>query len=48
LAEWVPNRGHVHAGTPVIETLWDKWIALLAVLGLLTVEWVGRRLMRLA
>ena len=48
LAEWVPNRGRVHAGTPVIETLWDKWIALLAVLGLLTVEWVGRRLMRLA
>lgn len=48
LAEWVPNRARVHAGTPVIETLWDKWIALLAVLGLLTIEWVGRRLMRLA
>jgi hypothetical protein len=48
LAEWVPNRARVHAGTPIVETLWDKWIALLSVLGLLTVEWVGRRLMRLA
>lgn len=48
LAEWVPNRSRVHAGTPVIETLWDRWIVLASVLALCTIEWVARRVMRLA
>ncbi|MCC5823829.1 MAG: VWA domain-containing protein [Phycisphaerales bacterium] len=48
LAEWVPNRARVHAGAPIIETLWDRWVVLLGLLALLTLEWVGRRLARLA
>lgn len=48
LGEWIPNRSRVHAGTPIIETLWDRWGVLLGLLALLTVEWVGRRLTRLA
>jgi hypothetical protein len=48
LAEWVPNRARIHAGTPIVETLWDRWIVLAGLLALLTLEWVGRRLMRLA
>jgi hypothetical protein len=35
------------AGTPDIETLWDKPIILILILTLLTAEWVGRRLMKL-
>lgn len=48
LAEWVPNRARVHAGTPIVETLWDRWAVLVALLALFTVEWVWRRLTRLA
>lgn len=48
LDEWVPNRARVHAGTPIVETLWDRWVVLLGLLALLTLEWVGRRLSRLA
>lgn len=48
LNEWVPNRARIHAGTPIVETLWDRWVVLALVLGLLTLEWVGRRLTRLA
>jgi hypothetical protein len=47
----VPNllpRREVHiAGTPDVETLWDKPIMLILLLTLLTAEWVGRRLIRL-
>lgn len=48
LAEWVPNRSRIHAGTPVVETLWDRWAVLVVLIGLLTLEWFGRRLARLA
>ncbi len=48
LAEWVPNRSRVHTGTPIIETLWDRWVVLIVVLTLASLEWVGRRLIRLA
>ncbi len=48
LAEWVPNRSRIHAGTPIVETLWDRWAVLIALIGLLSLEWVGRRLARLA
>jgi hypothetical protein len=48
LNEWMPNRSRVHAGTPIIETLWDRWAVLIGLLGLFTLEWIARRLMRLA
>ncbi|MEM9374378.1 MAG: hypothetical protein AAGA55_12120, partial [Planctomycetota bacterium] len=48
LGEWIPNRARVHAGSPVIETLWDRWAVLIALLALLSIEWVARRIMRLA
>lgn len=48
LAELIPNRSRVHAGTPVIETLWDRWVVLVTLLAMLTIEWVGRRITRLA
>lgn len=35
-------------GKPDIETLWDKPIVLVLLMLLLTVEWVGRKMMRLA
>jgi hypothetical protein len=42
-------RREVHiAGTPEIETLWDKPAVLAALILLLTVEWVGRRLIKLS
>jgi hypothetical protein len=41
-------RREVHiAGTPDIETLWDKPIVLILLLLILTMEWVGRRLIKL-
>jgi len=48
LNEWIPNRSRVHAGTPIVETLWDRWAVLIGLLGLFTLEWIARRLMRLA
>lgn len=48
LAEWVPNRSRIHAGSPVIETLWDRWAVLVVLIGLLSLEWIVRRLTRLA
>jgi hypothetical protein len=48
LAEMVPNRSRIHAGTPIIETLWDRWVVLITLLALLSLEWVARRLTRLA
>lgn len=48
LGEWIPNRARVHAGTPIVETLWDRWVVLITLLALFTLEWVARRLMRLA
>ncbi len=44
----LPNREVRLLGTPEVETLWDKPIALLALLLLLGAEWIGRRLLRLA
>lgn len=48
LTEWIPNRSRVHAGTPIVEALWDRWVVILTLLGLLAGEWVLRRLTRLA
>jgi hypothetical protein len=47
LAGALPKRGVRLAGEPDIETLWDTPLALLLVMLLLTLEWVGRRLIRL-
>lgn len=47
LPKLLPNRRLRLAGEPEIDTLWDSPLALLVVIGLLTLEWVGRRLMRL-
>lgn len=47
LAELLPNRSVVLEAEPDVEPLWDKPVVLIALLVLLTAEWVGRRLMRL-
>ncbi|HYE02779.1 MAG TPA: hypothetical protein VD963_06055 [Phycisphaerales bacterium] len=44
----IPNRKVKLVGTAEEETLWDTPLALILLLGLLTAEWVGRRLLRLA
>jgi hypothetical protein len=44
----LPNREVHIAGTPDVETLWDRPVFLVLLVLLLTVEWIGRRLMRLA
>ncbi len=44
----LPNRELRLAGEPDVETLWDTPLALFLLMLLLTVEWVGRRLIRLA
>lgn len=48
LPRYLPNRRLKLAGEPEIHTLWDTPLALLLVVLLLTAEWVGRRLLRLA
>lgn len=48
LPDLLPNRQVSIAGTPDVETLWDKpvvWVVLMLLLGL---EWVGRRLIKLS
>ncbi len=44
----LPNRELILDGTPDVETLWDRPIVLAILVFLLTIEWVGRRLIRLA
>jgi hypothetical protein len=44
----LPNRRVTLLGTPDIETLWDKPIALILMLLLAAAEWIGRRLIKLA
>ena len=48
LPKLLPNRKLKLAGEPEIHTLWDTPLALLLLMLLLTAEWVGRRLLRLA
>lgn len=48
LSRWLPNRRVRLAGEPEVETLWDTPLALILVVGLATIEWVGRRMLRLA
>ncbi|MBL8764212.1 MAG: hypothetical protein JNM07_08075 [Phycisphaerae bacterium] len=44
----IPNRTVRVLGRSDEDPLWDSPLALLLVIGLMTVEWVGRRLIRLA
>ena len=48
LPKLLPNRRLKLTGEPEVHTLWDTPLALLVVVLLLTAEWIGRRLMRLA
>lgn len=48
LPRLLPNRRLRLAGDPDVQTLWDTPLALILVIGLLTAEWIGRRLLRLA
>ncbi|MBC7771515.1 MAG: hypothetical protein H7210_03355, partial [Pyrinomonadaceae bacterium] len=48
LPKLLPNRKLRLAGEPDVETLWDTPLALILAITLLTLEWVGRRLMKLA
>ena len=44
----IPNRERRIAGIPEIETLWDSPLSLILIVLFLSVEWIGRRLIRLA
>lgn len=48
LPRLLPNRRLMLTGEPEVHTLWDTPLALIVVVVLLTAEWIGRRLMRLA
>jgi len=48
LPQLLPNRRLKLAGEPDVQTLWDTPLALILVVVLLTAEWIGRRLLRLA
>lgn len=47
LVSLVPNRA-LRTPDDVSESLWDSWLSLLIVGVLLAVEWIGRKLIRLA
>lgn len=48
LPSLLPNRQLRLLGTPEIRTLWDRPIVLIALMLLLTAEWLGRKWIRLA
>lgn len=48
LADLIPNRQVRTAGETVSETLWDKPLVWSLLILLLSLEWIGRRLIRLA
>lgn len=48
LPNLLPNRELRLLGTPEIETLWDKPVVLTMLVVLLTLEWAGRRLIKLS
>lgn len=48
LAELLPNRQVRTAGETVAEPLWDKPLVWVVLILLLSLEWIGRRLIRLA
>lgn len=48
LEELLPNRELTVSGLPDVQPLWDRPVVVVILLVLLTLEWVGRRLIRLA
>ena len=48
LTELLPNRQVRTAGETVVEPLWDKPLVWTVLILLLSLEWIGRRLIRLA
>lgn len=48
LSTILPNRELRISGTPEVETLWDKPVVWLTLMVLLTLEWAGRRLIKLS
>ncbi|MCL4221073.1 MAG: hypothetical protein KJZ65_06860 [Phycisphaerales bacterium] len=48
LEDLLPNRELTIAGEPEVQPLWDRPVVLIVLVLLLTLEWVGRRLIRLA
>ncbi len=48
LVSALPNREQVFTGPREIRTLWDRPAALIILITLLGLEWIGRRLIRLA
>ncbi len=48
LAQALPNREQVFTGPRETRTLWDRPAALILLMTLLVLEWIGRRLIRLA
>lgn len=48
LVALLPNRELRLLGAPDVETLWDKPLALILLMLLLTLEWAGRRLIKLS
>jgi hypothetical protein len=48
LPSLLPNRELRLLGTPDIETLWDKPAVWIFLMLLLTLEWAGRRVIKLS
>jgi len=48
LPSLLPNRELRILGTPDIETLWDKPVMWITLMLLLTIEWIGRRFIKLS
>lgn len=48
IPEQLPNRARTIASPPRRESLWDKPVVLILLISLLSIEWIGRRLLRLA
>ena len=48
LTELLPNRQVRITGTPDTQPLWDKPLCLALLVALFALEWVGRRLIKLA
>lgn len=48
LPKLLPNRRLRVSGEPAVHTLWDSPLALLVIVLLLTLEWVGRRILHLS
>lgn len=48
LFEQLPNRENRTPGPLERATLWDRWVVWATLIGLLGLEWLGRRLVRLA